>query len=156
MPSLQDMQEAFELLSPTPTCPPPPLPPQRTLLILQKMRMRRIQKKTAMTPVPMRMTISTLVLSSEPVGGGGQRWDQEDAHSPLSAPAWPTLAMCPRTQEAAGVGGDETVHSPHTELSTGAAVRALGMVQHLVSEPRLHVCGEHGSATQWHARSLSS
>lgn len=37
-----------------------------TFLILQKMRRRRTQKKTAMTPVPTRITISMLPLSSEP------------------------------------------------------------------------------------------
>lgn len=37
-----------------------------TLLMLQKMRRRRTQKKTAMTPVPTRITISMLPLSSEP------------------------------------------------------------------------------------------
>lgn len=37
-----------------------------TLLMLQKMKRRRIQKKTAMTPVPTRITISMLPLSSEP------------------------------------------------------------------------------------------
>lgn len=39
-----------------------------TLLILQKMRIKRIQKKMAITPVPIKITISTLVLSSEPIG----------------------------------------------------------------------------------------
>lgn len=45
-----------------------------TLLMLQKMRRRRTQKKTAMTPVPTRITISMLPLSSEPEwaeSGGG-------------------------------------------------------------------------------------
>lgn len=37
-----------------------------TRFTLQKMRMSRAQKKTAMTPVPMRITISTLALSLEP------------------------------------------------------------------------------------------
>lgn len=37
-----------------------------TFLMLQKMRRRRTQKKTAMTPVPTRITISMLPLSSEP------------------------------------------------------------------------------------------
>lgn len=37
-----------------------------TRFTLQKMTRRRTQKKMAMTPVPMRITISTLVLSSEP------------------------------------------------------------------------------------------
>lgn len=37
-----------------------------TLLMLQKMMRRRTQKKTAMTPVPTRITISMLPLSSEP------------------------------------------------------------------------------------------
>jgi hypothetical protein len=37
-----------------------------TLLMLQKMRRRRTQKKTAMTPVPTRITISMLLLSSDP------------------------------------------------------------------------------------------
>lgn len=34
--------------------------------MLQKMSRRRTQKKTAMTPVPMSITISMLPLSSEP------------------------------------------------------------------------------------------
>lgn len=37
-----------------------------TLFMLQKMRRRRTQKKTAMTPVPISITISMLPLSSEP------------------------------------------------------------------------------------------
>lgn len=37
-----------------------------TLFMLQKMSRRRTQKKTAMTPVPMSITISMLPLSSEP------------------------------------------------------------------------------------------
>lgn len=37
-----------------------------TRLALQKTRMSKAQKKTAMTPVPMRITISTLALSLEP------------------------------------------------------------------------------------------
>lgn len=36
--------------------------------MLQKMRIKRIQKKMAITPVPIKITISTLVLSSEPMG----------------------------------------------------------------------------------------
>lgn len=61
-----------------------------TLLMLQKMRIRRIQKKTAITPVPIRMTISTLVLSSEPVGQEGNR-SFRDSHSvpQLSHLLWP-------------------------------------------------------------------
>lgn len=37
-----------------------------TLRILHMMRRRRTQKKTAMTPVPTRITISVLTFSSEP------------------------------------------------------------------------------------------
>lgn len=37
-----------------------------TRLALQKTRMSKAQKKTAMTPVPIRITISTLALSLEP------------------------------------------------------------------------------------------
>lgn len=60
-------------VAPSPAMPPPCLGQRqsRTLLMLQKMRISKIQKKTAITPVPIRMTISTLVLSSEPVGWEG-------------------------------------------------------------------------------------
>lgn len=43
--------------------------PTLTRLTLQKMKMRRTQKKMAITPVPMRITISTFVLLSDPNGG---------------------------------------------------------------------------------------
>jgi len=67
--------------------------------MLQKMRIRRIQKKTAITPVPIRMTISTLVLSSEPVGREGNH-SFRDSHSvpQLSHPLWPASG-CGKTGE---------------------------------------------------------
>lgn len=43
--------------------------PTLTRLTLQKMRMRRTQKKMAIIPVPMRITISTFVLLSDPNRG---------------------------------------------------------------------------------------
>lgn len=44
------------------------LKPILTDLTLQKIRRRRTQKKMAITPVPMRITISTFVLLSDPDG----------------------------------------------------------------------------------------
>lgn len=38
-----------------------------TRFILQRMRISRAQKKTAMTPVPISITISTLALSLDPL-----------------------------------------------------------------------------------------
>lgn len=100
-----------------------------TLLMLQKMRRRRTQKKTAMTPVPTRITISMLPLSSEPEwaesrGGNCAHIVRGRGHTLRAAPLLVGTAGIECGQKAGwgGVrGGGGTFHS-HAGRGVDAAL----------------------------------